>query len=234
VVPSDNSQATVATNAAWFQDNDHYAEAQTRLACYRNIQRIVEREVRGAGEVLDIGNGGFFNYDTSITDHVTALDLFLHDGPGPTPNSTFRKGSFLDLPFPDLSFDCAIQQNVFHHVTGRSVRANHDNMRRCLTEMFRVLRPGGKAVVIESTVGPLFYQFERLAYRPLLWLKRGGHPVTFQYTPRQLLNAGAAVGFELDEFSLIPRGWFVLQLGHIWPSALTPAKPVKIVFRKRA
>src|SRR5262245_26304310 len=105
------TQATVATNAAWFEDNDHYAEAQTRLECYRNIQRSVEREVRGEDRVLDIGNGGFFNYDTALAGHVTAVDLFLKDGPGPTPNSTFKAGSFLELPFAGESFDCAIQQN---------------------------------------------------------------------------------------------------------------------------
>src|SRR5262249_28335126 len=151
-------------------------------------QKIVEREVRGAGDVLDVGNGGFFNYDTALAAHVTAVDLFLEDGPGPTPNSTFRKGSFLELPFPDARFDCVLQQNVFHHVTGRSVSQNWVNLRRCVGEMYRCLKPGGKAVVIESTVGPLFYAFELLAYRPALFLKRGGHPVTFQFTARQIIR----------------------------------------------
>jgi len=226
------NQATVATNAAWFADNDHYAEAQTRLECYRNIQQSVEREVRGEGRVLDIGNGGFFNYNTTHAGHVTAVDLFLKDGPGPTPNSSFKTGSFLDLPFPAASFDCALQQNVLHHVTGRSVQENFANMGQCLREMFRVLRPGGKAVVVESTVGPLFNLFERLVYRPFLWVKRGGHPVTFQYTARQLIAAALDAGFELEEFTWIPRGWFLLQFGYIWPSALTPARPAKLVFRR--
>jgi ubiquinone/menaquinone biosynthesis C-methylase UbiE len=226
------AQATIATNSAWFKDNDHYAESQVRLECYRHIQRMVEREVRGSDHLLDIGNGGFFNYDTAIAGHVTAVDLFLEDGPGPTPNSSFRAGSFLDLPFPDGSFDCVLQQNVLHHVTGRKVSENFANMRRCVSEMFRVLRPGGKAVVVESTVGPLFNLFERLVYRPFLWIKRGGHPVTFQYTARQLLAAATDAGLELEEFSWVPRGMFILQFGYIWPCALTPASPVKLIFRR--
>lgn len=226
------TQATIATNAAWFKDNDHYAEAQTQLACYRNIQRVVEREVRGSEHLLDIGNGGFFNYDTAIVGHVTAVDLFLQDGPGPTPNSSFRTGSFLELPFPDRSFDCVLQQNVLHHVTGRTVRENFANMRQCIAEMFRVLRPGGKAVVVESTVGPLFNLFEQFVYRPFLWIKRGGHPVTFQYTPNQLQTAAKDVGLEIEEFSWIPRGLFILQFGYRWPCILTPARPVKLIFRR--
>jgi SAM-dependent methyltransferase len=223
------AQATTATNSQWFNDNDHYMETQAELECYRHMQKIVEREVRGMGSVLDVGNGGFFNYDTSLAGHVTAVDLFLKDGPGPTHNSSFRQGSFLDLPFADASFDCVLQQNVFHHVTGASVAQNHANMRRCMAEMYRCTRPGGKAVVIESTVGPLFYAFEWLVYRPVLAIKKGGHPVTFQFTARQLIRAAADCGFRIDEFTFIPRGAFLLQFGYRWPSALTPAKPIKLV-----
>ena len=181
-------QATIATNSQWFSENEHYIIAQAQLECYRNIQKIVEREVRGVELLLDVGNGGFFNYDTRLAGRVTAVDLFLKDGPGPTPNSVFRQGSFLDLPCDDESFDCVLQQNVFHHVTGSTIPQNKADVRRCLDEMYRCLSPGGKAVIIESTVGPLFYAFETIAYRPLLFLKRGGHPVTFQYTPRQLIR----------------------------------------------
>jgi SAM-dependent methyltransferase len=222
-------QITVVANSEWFHDNDHYMTAQSQLECYQHIQRIVEREVCGVGELLDVGNGGFFNYDTALAGHVTAVDLFLRDGPGPTANSWFRAGSFLDLPFADCEFDCVLEQNVLHHVTGRSVAQNHANLRRCLAEMYRCLRPGGKAVVIESTVGPLFNLFEGLVYRPLLWLKRGGHPVTYQYTARQILDAAESCGFRLLELTLIPRGAFLLQYGYRWPSVLTPAKPIRLV-----
>jgi hypothetical protein len=125
-----------------------------------------------------------------------------------------------------------MQQNVLHHITGRSVRENFANMRRCLEEMFRVCEPGGKAVLVESTVGPLFNLFERVVYRPVLWAKRGGHPVTFQYTAKQLVDAAIACGFVLEEFCWIPRGRWLLQFGIVWPSALAPALPVKLVFRR--
>ena len=98
--------------------------------------------------------------------------------------------------------------------------------------MFRILRPGGKAVIVESTVGPLFNLFERVVYRPFLWIKRGGHPVTFQFTARQLNAAAKSAGFELEEFSWIPRGAFLLQFGYLWPSILTPASPAKLIFRR--
>jgi SAM-dependent methyltransferase len=228
----DLEQITVKANIQWFHANDRYVEAQSRLECYQHIQRIVEREIRGAGEVLDVGNGGFFNYDTALAQHVTAVDLFLEDGPGPTRNSILRRGSFLNLPFVDESFDCVLQQNVFHHVTGRTVHENHKNLNRCVAEMYRCLRVGGKAVIVESTVGPLFYGLECLLYRPAAFLKRGGHPVTFQFTARQIIRAALAAGFWVEEYTLVPRGWFLLQLGYTWPSVLTPATPIKLVLRR--
>ena len=74
-------QATVAANSQWFNDNDRYVEMQARLECYQHIQKIVEREVCGVERLLDVGNGGFFNYDTNLVGHATAVDLFLPDGP---------------------------------------------------------------------------------------------------------------------------------------------------------
>jgi SAM-dependent methyltransferase len=225
-------QKTADANARWFADNDGYAETQSRLAHYQHIARMVRHELRGVDRLLDVGNGGFFNYDVSVAGHVTAVDLFLTDGPGPAPNTTFRRGSLLDLPFPDRSFDCVLMQNVFHHVTGATAADNHRNMRRGMQEVHRCLAPGGKAVIIESTVGRLFHAFEWLVYRPLLTLKRGGHPVTFQFTPAHLIDAAGECGLGLDEYGYVPRGWFILQFGYRWPSLLTPARAIKLVVRR--
>jgi SAM-dependent methyltransferase len=227
-----HDQATVADNIRWFQGNGTYEERLAGLECSRNTRRIVEWEISGVGQLLDVGNGGFFNYDTSLVGHVTAVDLFVPEGLPPAPNVEFKAGSLLDLPLPDSSFDCVLQQYVLHHVTGRSVRENHDNLAACFREMHRCVRPGGKVVVIESTVGPLFYLFEALAFRPALFLKRGGHPVTFQFTPGQIIRAAERCGLRVLEFTFIPRGAFLLQFGYKWPSLLTPARPIKLVLGK--
>jgi SAM-dependent methyltransferase len=232
VKTTEQAQISVAPNSAWFDHNDHYMQTQEKLECYRNIRRMVERELHGIDRVLDVGNGGFFNYDPSLVGHVTAVDLFLQDGPGPFPNVMFRRGSFLELPCADGSFDCVLQQNVLHHVVGRTVADNLTNMKRCLAEMYRCLRPGGKAVAIESTVGPVFYQFQQAVFRPLTWVKRRGHPVTFQFTARQLLGAARECGFRVEEYANVPRGAFIMQFGHVWPCLLTPAQPIKLILSR--
>ena len=226
-------QTEVKENIEWFQDNDNYITAQANLEYYRNIELMIKREIRGEKEVLDIGNGGFFNYDTQLAGHVTAVDLFLKDGPGPTPNSTFRQGSILQIPFPAESFDCIILQNVLHHVTGKSVGENHLNLSRSLEEMHRCVRKSGKVVLIESTVGKWFYLVEKLLFKPLLTIKRGGHPVTFQFTPAHIIDTARAQGFEIMEYSDAPaRGLYFLQAGYKWPTLLSPARAIKLVLAK--
>ena len=63
---AENMQTTADANARWFADNDGYAEAQSRLVHYRHIARMVRHELRGVDRLLDVGNGGFFNYDVSV------------------------------------------------------------------------------------------------------------------------------------------------------------------------
>jgi SAM-dependent methyltransferase len=226
-------QTEVGQNVTWFDGNTGYMAVQESLPYYRYIRLMVTRELAGQGEVLDIGNGGFFNYDTQLAAHVTAVDLFLQEGPGPTPNSSFRRGSILELPFDSNRFDCILLQNVLHHVTGRRVRENYRNLDRSMAEIARCLRPGGKAVLIESTVGGLFLQLEKLLYPIVLHVKRGGHPVTFQFTPEDLLAEAGHRGLNLVEYCDVPsRGMVLLQMGYRWPALLTPARAVKLVWRK--
>lgn len=50
---------------------------------------------------------------------------------------TLDYGMAYQLPYPDCSFDRVLSSLVFHHLTG-------DDKRRAITEVYRVLRPGGE------------------------------------------------------------------------------------------
>ena len=56
--------------------------------------------------------------------------------------------------------------------------------------------------------------------------------MTFQFTPQHITKAATDCGFEVEELTFIPRGSFVLQFGHPWPSCLTPVRPIKLALRK--
>ncbi|HVV60640.1 MAG TPA: class I SAM-dependent methyltransferase [Pseudolabrys sp.] len=73
------------------------------------------------------------------------------------PNLSFRKGSVLDLPFADASFDFVCCAGVLHHTP---------SIARGLDELTRVLRPGGKLFLLLYGAGGLRWK-SIAALRPL-------------------------------------------------------------------
>ena len=66
-------------------------------------------------------------------------------------------GSALELPFQENQFDCVLCTDALHHIK---------NVPEALSEMTRVLKPGGQLVILEfhivGSAGKLFWLFEKL------------------------------------------------------------------------
>jgi len=56
---------------------------------------------------------------------------------------TFQKASATDIPYPENSFDCATMSFGIRNV---------DNVPQCLSEIQRVLRPRGRALILEFSL----------------------------------------------------------------------------------
>jgi len=230
---------SLAANGTFFRDRmASYRKSIEELEIYANIHASLSDAISGSGRLVDIGNGGSCDYDTRLVREITAIDLFFDEilpGHPPPANVTLKKGSALDLPEPDQSYDCAVMAMLIHHLVGTNVDECLKNVRRALREAHRVLRPGGKIVVAESCVGPFFYQFERLVF-PLVSPVINAlieHPATIQYTP-QMLRAEIENVFEGPvEMKEIPRGQWLLHYGFKFPCALSPARPFQFCASRR-
>ena len=139
------------------------AATSAELDTYRLIREAVTREVAGTGRLLDVGNGGVFDYDTTQVEEIVAVDLFLDQLPAShfPPNVTPRKGDALALDEPDGSYDVVLEALLYHHLVGTRPSDSIVNIRSAIAEAERVLRPGGRLVVAESCVPAWFYGFER-------------------------------------------------------------------------
>jgi demethylmenaquinone methyltransferase/2-methoxy-6-polyprenyl-1,4-benzoquinol methylase len=83
---------------------------------------------------------------------------------------TLLKASALDIPFPDGTFDCVTMSFGIRNVTNPTV---------CLQEIYRVLKPGGRVLILESSIpsAPVFKTFHLLYLRTILprlggWISR--------------------------------------------------------------
>jgi ubiquinone/menaquinone biosynthesis C-methylase UbiE len=135
-------------------------EAARRMEAMYATQGMVNRrrvvvdalQVKAGERVVDIGTGsGFVAYDIADaigpTGEVVGVDLsepMMRLGRlrcADKPWVRFEMGEATQLPFPDNAFDAAVSVQVFEYV--REVDT-------ALGEMFRVLRPGGRAAIVST------------------------------------------------------------------------------------
>ena len=78
-------------------------------------------------------------------DAAEAMVAVARKKAGPRPGLEFAAAIAEDLPYPDASFDCALSTFFFHHL-------NYDLKVKSLAEIWRILRPGGQAVLLDVDV----------------------------------------------------------------------------------
>jgi SAM-dependent methyltransferase len=217
-------------NVAWFLGNTRYQHNTQSLTLYRYARMTIEHELKGCKTLLDIGNGGFFNYDVTGLELVVALDLFIDESRCYGHNVKPVRGNALDFAL-DERFDCIVLQNLLHHVTGTSPNEARRNVVRIMQRCAKHLARDGKVVIIESVVPAWFYAIEQLAFRALYKSWRFAHPITLQHTSGVIIKAARLAGFALEEYVVIPQGKWILQFGTVWPAALTPVRLIKLVLR---
>lgn len=224
---------SAALNAEFFAGDTH-ARDVAELDTYRLIGAAINRELGGVERLLDVGNGGVFEYDTRLVGEIVAVDLFLDRLPASRfpANVTPRSGDALDLAEPDCSHDAVLHALLYHHLVGADPEAMVANVRRAIAEAERVLEPGGRLIVAESCVPGWFYPVEKALFRPLVALAKtpllGGHPAVIQL-PFERLVALMRERLELVSAYQVPIGRWTTQFGRRWPTALTPARAYVVV-----
>ncbi|MGD9695642.1 MAG: bifunctional demethylmenaquinone methyltransferase/2-methoxy-6-polyprenyl-1,4-benzoquinol methylase UbiE [Thermoleophilia bacterium] len=121
--------------------------------------------VTGSGEVVGI------DFSEEMVARAGAKGA-AHGGP-----LSFQVGDALDLPFPDDAFDAA--------AVAFGIR-NVDDLDRGIAEMARVVRPGGRVVILEITTPPRLRAFYGLWFDrvvPRLGRVLGRDGAAYSYLP---------------------------------------------------
>jgi ubiquinone/menaquinone biosynthesis C-methylase UbiE len=236
--PIGQSELSVSKNSTFFLNElDAYSAGVEHLDTYRFIREAIDEAIAGSGSLLDIGNGGVFDYNTSLAKRIVAVDLFLDSLPKDyrcPENVTLRKGDALALPEADQSHDAALMVMLLHHLVARTVRQSLLNIDQALREAWRVLAPGGSLIIVESCVPGWFYAMERAAF-PVASAIIGrtmAHPPTLQFPPQLIAGAIRRVTGMEPVIEKVRQGRWVLQYGRKWPSALTPIGVWRFITRR--
>jgi ubiquinone/menaquinone biosynthesis C-methylase UbiE len=97
------------------------------------------------------------------------------------------------LDFPDNAFDAIFDFGIIHHIP---------NWRDCISEMNRVLKPGGEAILEELSIDT-FRTLPGRAWKVLL-----DHPYDKMFSKSEFIEGLVAAGFELSSF----REYYPLRL----------------------
>jgi ubiquinone/menaquinone biosynthesis C-methylase UbiE len=135
-----------------------------RCLCYEDQSGVVEGLLAPGQIVLDVGCGPVLPYEKPPGAFVIGLDASYESILANRAVDLRVYGSALAVPLPDRSVDLALAFYAVHHMTGQTLAENVGKLGQAITELGRVVKPGGQLLVFEvSPWGPAW-----LAER-LLW-----------------------------------------------------------------
>jgi SAM-dependent methyltransferase len=229
---SGQTQSSSNKNAKFFLDEyQDYRGKVESIDTYASISSALSIRLKGIQCLLDIGNGGVFDYDTTNVEEIIGLDLFLDNLPDDIQlprNARMVQGDALDIPRTLQNFDGVVMVMLIHHLVGKTVHDSVANIQKLLSEAHRVLRPGGSLLIMESCVPSWFFLLEKIVFTPATWIieKTIKHPPALQYPADFLLEMIKQAGFVGGTKEYIPKAKHVLQFGVKVPSWITPVQPV--------
>src|SRR5262245_38014373 len=162
-------------------------------------------ELSEGERILDIGSGpGLLAYDMAAAvgprGHACGIDTsepmlaMSSKRCAGQPWAEFRQADASQLPYPDGSFDAAVSTQVYEYIS---------DIPAALAELYRVLRPGGRAVIVDTDYGSLVIYTEdeaRMARVLAAWNEHFVHADLPRTLSRQLRDAG----FALRQREVIP------------------------------
>jgi ubiquinone/menaquinone biosynthesis C-methylase UbiE len=211
----------------FFDEWNTYHETIQGIDSWQLYGKAIAKHIKD-GVILDIGNGGIFNYDTTKAKHIVALDLspnIINNAPYTADNIEYKVGDIIDLKFEDAVYDQAVMDMLIHHLAGNNFAQTKENVLKSFINTYSVLKPGGELIIMESCLPSFFEAAERILFKPFkLFTSLLKHPMVFQwnwYTLEKLLIEAGFKNITLDEVKLGKR---IIHLGFKIPTKLSPVK----------
>ena len=135
-----------------------------RCLCYERQADTVADMLKPGMVVLDVGCGPTLPYHKPADTYVIGLEASYQSIRVNRHVDMRIYGSALEVPLADQSVDAVLAYYAVHHMTGTTIAENRANLSRVLTELGRVVKPGGELAVFEVSPWPLVWHAERLLW----------------------------------------------------------------------
>jgi arsenite methyltransferase len=178
---------------------------QTPDVIAQRRQVLKALDLRAGEQVLDIGSGpGLLAYEMALSvgpsGRVCGIDTsedmlaMSRKRCADKPWTEFKKADAAQLPYPDKSFDAAVSTQVYEYVA---------DIPAALAELFRILGPGGRVLIMDTDYGSLvIHTKDQVRMERVLsaWNEHFVHATLPRTLSRQLREAG----FTLRQREVIP------------------------------
>lgn len=222
-------------NIDFFHKNKNYSQKISDIDTYKIIFSKINNLIKNSKNLLDIGHGGVFEYNTKNIKKITGLDLNRMISSKKLPKNIFLKiGSATKIPDHLGKFDTILMNMLLHHVVGSNVSENLNKLNICLRNSYNHLNKNGKLIIIESCVENWFYNLEKILYIPtkIIIDKLLKHPPVFQYTKEIIYQKIKENNFRKIKIKKINLGRYILQFGIRVPSYLAPVSVYMFLAKK--
>ena len=225
----DFNESIKKKNISFFSKNSNYQKNISEIDTYKILYDEITNKLKKTKTLLDVGHGGCFDYNTSVIEEITGLDLDEMVNPKLLPkNVKLIVGSALNIPIKLRNFDKVLFVMLIHHLIGKDVKENLKNLNECINQSKKSLSEGGKIIIVESCVPYWFYLIEKILFIPTSYLinKFLNHPPAFQFTKKKILETLKKNNFKDIQYKKIKQGRFILQYGFKFPTFLTPVETI--------
>ena len=179
---------------------------QTKDAARRREAVLDALQLQSGERVLDIGSGpGFLAAQMAEAvgrnGEIVGIDMsqpmlnMAAKRCAGKPWVTFQSGAATELPFNDSSFDAAISIQVVEYIA---------DVGKALSEMYRVIRPGGRGVIVSTDWDAIAWNASDSA-RMSRVLSAFAEHCAHTALPRTLAPKLRQAGFVLHEQRIIPQ-----------------------------
>jgi ubiquinone/menaquinone biosynthesis C-methylase UbiE len=143
-----------------------------------------------ASEIGEIVGSGGYVFGVDLSPHMTAIAARRC---ADKPWIEFQTADAVSVPCPDGAFDVVISTQVFEYIS---------DLTKALKEVYRVLRPGGRMLILDTDWDSLvWHSSDRMRMNRILeaWNDHCADP----FLPRTLASRLRQVGFRVEKSGII-------------------------------